>query len=136
MIKKSRTRSGSNKPFKQRVGQKQFSAASRRELTQRKRELVSFYGVQACLAIFKRRRQEISRVFLVPQLKERFQEVLNWCEHQGVKYKLVQSDELSRVAATEHHEGVCFQGKALKGVTLESVLKATERSLKRCILVL
>lgn len=95
-----------------------------------------FYGVQACRALFQHRRNEIRRVFLQVELKEQFQELINWCERRGIPYKVVECDELSRFAASEHHEGVCCEAKSIKPLSLSALMARLDGLKKGCVLVL
>jgi TrmH RNA methyltransferase len=100
------------------------------------RDFGKFYGVQACLAIFKHRKGDIRRVFFVPELDASFREVAQWCERARVPYKVASSDELARVAATEHHEGVCFEARRHRRTSLAEVFKKKTPVSSRCIVVL
>ncbi len=95
-----------------------------------------FYGIQACLAIFQRRRHDIKRVFVSPEVESRFEDVSRWCSQQRIPFKVAGSDELSRVAGTEHHEGVCVEALRLRGASLDVVLKKLDKLPSRCVLVL
>lgn len=70
-----------------------------------------YYGVRCCLAIFEARKEDIKRVFVSHDTEEQFDHVLNWAHRRNVPYRIVADDELSRVAATEHHEGVCIEAR-------------------------
>lgn len=102
----------------------------------RGKDTAKFYGIQACLAIFQHRRQDIQRVFVGPEIKSRFLEVERWCIKQHIPFKAVEVGELSRVAGTDHHEGVCFEAIRHRGVSFEAVLKKMSKLTSRCVLVL
>lgn len=95
-----------------------------------------FYGVQACRAIFRERRNEIQRVFVEGELEEAFRELLDWSERRGIPHKIVKSEELSRIAATEHHEGVCVEAKPLQTLPVPTLLSRLGSAQKSCVLVL
>lgn len=99
-------------------------------------ELIKFYGVNQCHAIFRYRRNEIRRVFVDQGLEEKFQELLEWSERRGIQYKIVERDELSKIAATEHHEGVCCEAKPLTLVPLSKFAARLKEESARCVLVL
>jgi TrmH RNA methyltransferase len=82
-----------------------------------------YYGVQCCLAIFEKRRDDIKRIFVTPEREEAFDHVLEWAERRRVPYKLASYEEVARVAATEHHEGVMFEARPLKLCTPGELLK-------------
>jgi TrmH RNA methyltransferase len=70
--------------------------------------------VQCCLAIFEHRRADIKRIFVTPEREEAFDHVLEWAERKRIPFKIAEYDELARVAATEHHEGVMIEARPLK----------------------
>ena len=78
-------------------------------------DLAKFYGIQCCLTIFAVRRNEIRRVFVSQEREEAFRDVIAWAEQRGLPARVVDSEELGRVAGTEHHEGVCLEAKPLVG---------------------
>jgi len=73
-----------------------------------------YYGVQCCLTIFEKRREDIKRIFVTQEREEAFDHVLEWAERRRVPYKLASYEEVARVAATEHHEGVMFEARPLQ----------------------
>ncbi len=81
---------------------------------------MKFIGVQCCLTIAEQRRDEIRRLFVAPGQQETFGRLLAWCAKRDIPTKIVEDDELARVAGTEHHEGVCVEAKPVK------ILKAAE----------
>lgn len=66
------------------------------------------------MTIAKERRAEIQRVFVAPEQQETFARLLAWCQKRDVPTKIVESEELARVAGTEHHEGVCLEAKPVR----------------------
>lgn len=99
-------------------------------------DLTKFYGVQACLAIFKHRKQDIRRVFVLPELKECFDLLIRWCDQKRLPIKIVEQAELSKVAATEHHEGVCIEAKPLRSLAVRELLAKLSNTQRACLLVL
>lgn len=97
---------------------------------------VKFYGIQQCLAIFRERARDIERVFIQPHLVERFQAVKAWCGERGIPLKVVEAEELARVAATEHHEGVCFEARALRTLPLHALMDSVSQQRHACVVVL
>jgi TrmH RNA methyltransferase len=73
--------------------------------------LVKFIGVQSCTAIAERRCSDIKRVFVAPENEEHFEKLIGWASKRGLPCKVVDHEELARVAGTEHHEGVCVEAK-------------------------
>jgi hypothetical protein len=54
------------------------------------------------------------RKLVIPNLKPL--DAIEWCAKRSVPSKVVSFDELSRVASTEHHEGVCFEAALFHAV--------------------
>ncbi len=132
MSRNSRTGNSITREQKQRV-----KSASRKPGADRPREsLTKFYGVQACRAIFQHRRNDIQRVFVQFDLQEVFQDLLDWSAQRGIPHKVVASAELSRIAATEHHEGVCCQAKSLKPLSVSALTTRLKGIPTACVLVL
>ena len=96
--------------------------------------LTKFFGVQCCHAIFEARRNEVRRVFVSPELEEKFGRVLRWADRRGLPARVVSDEELARVAGTEHHEGVCFEAKPLAGLQ-PAELKRRLADLQRGVIV-
>lgn len=66
------------------------------------------HGLNACLAMFARRPQDLRKVWLlesrIPQLKA----VLAHCVQQRLGYTIVADEDLQKLSASAHHEGVVF----------------------------
>jgi len=78
--------------------------------------VTKFYGVQYCLALFEKRPGDIRRVFLCPEVEGRFEHVIRWSKKTGAFIRVVSSEELSDVAGTDHHEGICIEATPLRGL--------------------
>jgi TrmH RNA methyltransferase len=90
---------------------------------------IKFYGYHACLKIFERRRGDIRRVFYDPKLEPSLGEVISWCERAKVLCKSVRNpEELSRIAATDHHEGLCIEALPIAWLKLDNLLKGLKSS--------
>ena len=72
----------------------------------RNKEL-KYYGLHACWAIWKRRPQDIVRVYLDHTNVKTFRPLLKWCAEQRIAYHIIEADELVKVSDSIHHEGVC-----------------------------
>ncbi len=101
-----------------------------------KEDRVKYYGVQCCLAIFETRRSDIKRIFVTPEREDLFNHVLEWAERKRVPFKIAEYDEIARVAATEHHEGVMIEARPLKLMTPGDVLKKVADLQRGVILVM
>jgi tRNA G18 (ribose-2'-O)-methylase SpoU len=67
---------------------------------------IRLYGINAIRAVFARRPEAIRKLYLdaprIPQL----QPLLSWCVANKVGYRVVESQDLDKLAASGHHEGV------------------------------
>lgn len=64
------------------------------------------YGVNAIDAVFRRRPQDIRKVWLASARVARFKPLLAWCARQRIGYRVVEDADLQKLAASSHHEGV------------------------------
>ncbi len=69
---------------------------------------VKFYGLNACLALFDARPGDVRRAFVAERRVPELGELLRELAQRRVAYRIVDADELARVAGSQHHEGVCF----------------------------
>lgn len=99
-------------------------------------DLTKFYGMHSCMSIFDVRRTDIKRIFLVEELRDQLRQVLAWADRKNVQTRVVPADEVSRVAGTEHHEGVCFEAKALRGMVPGEFTRMVKDLQRGVILVL
>lgn len=91
-----------------------------------KSDLVKFYGRNACLALYDIRRQDIRRVFIAKDMEGELNQLRPWCMASRIPFKRVPADELARIAATEHHEGVCIEALPVPLLSLSELLKSLE----------
>ncbi len=65
------------------------------------------YGLNAVQAAFARRPHAIRKLYLSQERIPRLQPLLKWCAAQRIGYRVVDDiDELRKLAASTHHEGV------------------------------
>jgi len=65
------------------------------------------YGLNAVRAVFARRPQAIRKLYLSQARIPQLQPLLKWCAANRIGYRVVDDvDELRRLAASTHHEGV------------------------------
>lgn len=81
------------------------------------------YGRNACLAVFARRPAAIRKLWLVADRKHEFAQVMAWCARQRVGYRLVEREDLDRLCASQHHEGVCMAVERPAPLSLQAWLK-------------
>ena len=90
------------------------------------------YGVNACMAAFKRRPQDLRKVYLSQQRMSELREVMAFCVEHRLGYRLVENDDLNRLAGSQHHEGVCFD---MRWPTLPTINQLLAKASNRCLLV-
>ncbi len=66
------------------------------------------YGMNACLAAFAHRPQDLRKVYLAESRMGALREVLAHCVSQRLGYRVVGDDDLRKLSASSHHEGVIF----------------------------
>jgi RNA methyltransferase, TrmH family len=76
-------------------------------MTRRKDEQ-TITGINAVELCFQHRPQSIRRAFFTMQQTKRFGRLMSFCAKQRIPYRVVEAEELSRIAATSHHEGACL----------------------------
>lgn len=67
-----------------------------------------YHGVNACLAIWKQRPQDVVRIYVDEAVVPRFGELLKWAATQRLAYHVVTRDDLERLTDTTHHGGICM----------------------------
>lgn len=69
-------------------------------------------GVNACRAIYKARKSDIVRAYVTEETMNEFGDMLKWCAANKKAYHVVTHDDLNKISASTHHEGVCVIAKA------------------------
>lgn len=64
------------------------------------------YGVNAVRAMFARRPQALRKLYLLEARIPQLQPLLKWCVANRIGYRVVGEDDLRKLAASAHHEGV------------------------------
>ncbi len=70
-----------------------------------------YYGFHACCALFKNRRDTIIRAYCTEERLEDMGLVLKWCANNKKAYHVVTKEDLEKVTASVHHEGVALLAK-------------------------
>lgn len=87
---------------------------------------IKIYGENACLAVYKKRPQDIIQVFLTKELmsnqKKPFSQITKYCAQNKKAYHLVSRAELETMTKATHHEDVCMLIKKGQSRTLEQYL--------------
>jgi TrmH RNA methyltransferase len=64
------------------------------------------YGLNAVRAVYARRPQAIRKLYLAQARIPQLQPLLKWCVANRIGYRVVAEDDLRKLAASSHHEGV------------------------------
>lgn len=64
------------------------------------------YGLNALRAVFARRPQAIRKLYLAEARIPQLQPLLKWCVANRIGYRVVAEEDLRKLAASSHHEGV------------------------------
>jgi RNA methyltransferase, TrmH family len=83
----------------------------------------TLYGWNACMAAFKNRPDDLRRVFFDPKLSPKMGAVKKYCHEKKLPYKKIEAEELNRVAASVHHEGVVMVMKPTKQLSAHSLIR-------------
>lgn len=94
----------------------------------RARQEIKVCGINAALALARRRTDDIARVFLVEDRIGDMAPILKACAERKRPYRIVAEEELSKIADTVHHEGVCIVARPKPVRTLEAFLSAARRA--------
>ncbi len=79
------------------------------------------FGRNACLAVWRSRPEDIMRAALTRDMLTVFSEMLRDFAEKKMSYKVVDEEELSSIAGTDHHEGICLQVRARKFLTEDAI---------------
>ncbi|UXI68831.1 TrmH family RNA methyltransferase [Tahibacter amnicola] len=85
-------------------------------------EEVRLFGINACQAVFQHRPQDVRKVYLTEERIAAFKPVLAWCVRERVGYRIVEGADLDKLAASQHHEGVCFEVRRRAPLALDALL--------------
>lgn len=80
------------------------------------------FGLNACLALFGRRPQDLRKVWLTEARITALKPVLAWCVKHRLGYRVVGEEDLAKLTGTQHHEGVCFDALRAPELALSMLL--------------
>ncbi len=66
------------------------------------------YGINACLAMFQHRPDDLRKVWLLESRLTVLKAVVAHCVKHRLGYSVVSDDDLRKLSGSEHHEGVVF----------------------------
>jgi TrmH RNA methyltransferase len=86
----------------------QASDASASSPASHRHEEQRLFGLNACLAAFARRPQDLRKLWLTEQRVPKLKPLLAWCVQHRLGYRVVEAEDLDKLSGTQHHEGVCM----------------------------
>lgn len=84
------------------------------------------YGLNAVMATFKKRPQDIIKVFLSEKRLKDAKSLLKYCADNKKAYKIVTEKELEDITKATHHEGIAMTILEKSAKSVEEILKATK----------
>ena len=66
------------------------------------------YGLNACLAAFKARPDDLRKLWLLSSRIPKLQELLAFCVKNRIGYNVVENEDLEKLTGSAHHEGICM----------------------------
>ena len=98
---------------------------------------IKYYGLHACLEIWKRRPRDIIRVYIDPTKTKVLGSLLKWCAEQKLAYHMIPPEELAKVSESIHHEGICILAREPSLVSPDEFCREIERGSESiCLLYL
>ena len=82
------------------------------------------YGINACLALFAARPQDIRKVWLLESRIPKLKAVLAFCVKHRLGYTVVEDTDLEKLSGSSHHEGVCFSALPREEISLSQWMQA------------
>jgi TrmH RNA methyltransferase len=91
-------------------------------------ETQKVYGIAAVRAVMARRPEQVLSLAHTPAVRKLLTEVLREAARRRIAYREVNEDELTRIAGSLHHEGVCVLALEPVAPELEALVRRTEPS--------
>lgn len=89
---------------------------------------IRLYGLNACLAAFAKRPEALRKVYLTEARIPALRDVLAWCVKHRLGYRVVEEADLDKLAASRHHQGVCFDLQRAPPLELPQLLASLPAS--------
>ena len=74
----------------------------------------TYYGVNACLALAEARPDAVHRALISERTMSRFGPLLSHLAERRRPYRVLDDEELTKVAGSRHHEGICLVADELE----------------------
>ncbi|TPW10852.1 MAG: RNA methyltransferase TrmH family, partial [Halothiobacillaceae bacterium] len=91
------------------------------------RREIKYYGTAACEALWRKRPQDLIRVYIEESLVGRFSALLKWTAEQRKAYHIVAADDLERLTESIHHQGICILALEPEVMSFATLLKKLEQ---------
>lgn len=89
-------------------------------------ETQKVYGVSAVLAVMAQRPQQVLSIAYTRATRKPLAALLREAARRRIAYREVEEDELSRIAGSLHHEGVCVLALEPAAPDLETIARRTQ----------
>jgi TrmH RNA methyltransferase len=99
-------------------------------------ETEKVYGLNAALAVFAHRPEDIVRIAHTREVRRPIADMLRATAARHVPYKEVEEEELARIADSTHHEGLCLTVRRRLPFTLEALAERLARDPRAAALAL
>lgn len=99
-----------------------------------RRDELRLHGLNAVEAMFARRPDALRKLYLVQSRIHRLQPLLKWCVSQRLGYRVVEEDDLTKLAGSAHHEGVVADVTRAPVPVLETWLAGRDTASPSCLL--
>jgi TrmH RNA methyltransferase len=101
-----------------------------------KADEIKYYGFNACLALWRNRAADIIRVYAAEERLKELGPLLRWCAAHKKAYHVVSPDDLAKVAASTHHEGVVILARIPRRLDDAALLERAARAPERDVMLL
>jgi len=125
-MKPSRPRKSDRRPAATKTSRTPAVRSARGEHRHQRKAEEKFHGLHACEALFKRRPQDIIRVYLTQPRRQRLGPLVDFCVRERKGFQIVADDNLQRLTGSLHHEGVVVLAKAVHRWDLAALLRERE----------
>lgn len=99
-----------------------------------RRDELRVFGLNACLAAFAARPNDLRKVYLSTARMGAMREVMAFCVKNRLGYRVVEDEDLARLTGTGHHEGVCLDMRRPQESTLDALLASLPAAQPMCLL--
>lgn len=97
---------------------------------------IKYYGYHACLKLWEKRPQDILRVYVEKKQVKDLGPLLKWCATHSKAYHILSAEEMEKVTASVHHEGLSILAKELLPLDFPTFLAQLPQEGALCLLYL